>query len=380
FHRTPRMPTVSASQNPLMTEHTADCLAEVEFESRGQHYRAFWSQRRARDKVDGKLQAPQVELALADGTIITSSIKEKLDETESRTGLDFDRFTRSVLLAQGQFADFLNSSDKDRAELLEQLTGTDIYSDISQRVYLQTDQIKREVEQLQARAGGVQLMSDEDRVALQEQLQALGDEMAQLVVARKTARDALVWRQELDQLQVQLLAVHDEQRAAQEALDAAAPARERLQLAQPAEAAWPAYLQWQRAHQGVTDAIAQRDEAHRLHAGQRELERTRLWQCLRLAQQCARASELALQNDQQRYDELHATQANLGPHALLGEKLPGWRVGFAQLQTVGQTQVNAGLALAAATGKHGEARLQLEAGEKERATLVAALEQAVAEV
>lgn len=380
FHRTPRMATISASQNPLMTEHTADCLAEVEFESRGQHYRAFWSQRRARDKVDGKLQAPQVELALADGTIITSSIKEKLDETESRTGLDFDRFTRSVLLAQGQFADFLNSSDKDRAELLEQLTGTDIYSDISQRVYLQTDQIKREVEQLHARAGGVQLMSDEDRAALQEQLQTLGDEVTQLVVARKTARDALVWRQELDQLQVQLLAVHDEQRAAQEALDAAAPARERLQHAQPAEAAWPAYLQWQRARQGVADATANRDGAHRSHAGQRELERTRLWQCLQLAQQCAQASTLALQNDQQRSDELQATQVSLGAHALLGESLPGWRVGFTQLQAVGQTQAKAGQALMDAAAKHEQARLQLQTGEKERATLAEALKQAVAEV
>ena len=60
FHRTPRMATISASQNPLMTEHTADCLAEVEFESRGQRYRAFWSQRRAHGKAGGKLQAPQV--------------------------------------------------------------------------------------------------------------------------------------------------------------------------------------------------------------------------------------------------------------------------------------------------------------------------------
>ena len=41
------------------------------------------------------------------------------------------RDSRSVLLAQGDFATFLKARQPDKAEILEKLTGTEIYSRIS---------------------------------------------------------------------------------------------------------------------------------------------------------------------------------------------------------------------------------------------------------
>ena len=99
YHETPRLKNISTSANDIMTRHTSDCLAEVTFEVKGAVYRAFWSQRRARDKVDGALQAPKVELASSDGTILSSQSNEKLKRIEAITGLDFPRFTKSMLLA-----------------------------------------------------------------------------------------------------------------------------------------------------------------------------------------------------------------------------------------------------------------------------------------
>jgi exonuclease SbcC len=77
-----------------------------------------------------------VELARCeDGKILADKVTDKLEQTAALTGLDYGRFTRSMLLSQGQFAAFLNAKPSDRAELLEELTGTEIYGQISAMVF-----------------------------------------------------------------------------------------------------------------------------------------------------------------------------------------------------------------------------------------------------
>ena len=54
-----------------------------------------------------------------------------LSAIQERLGLAFDQFIRAVLLAQNEFTAFLHADDNARAELLELLTGTEMFSELS---------------------------------------------------------------------------------------------------------------------------------------------------------------------------------------------------------------------------------------------------------
>ncbi|WP_323156425.1 AAA family ATPase, partial [Pseudomonas oryzihabitans] len=202
YHRTPRMSKVGGESNELMTRHTGDCLAEVEFAVRGERYRAFWSQRRARDRADGALQPPKVELARLDGTILAEKTGDKLRLTEELTGLDFERFTRSMLLAQGGFAAFLEASASQRAELLEELTGTAVYGQISQRVYERAREAKGVLDGLRQRVAGVEVLDDERRQALAAEGASLAAREGQLSEDLKAWQTQRQWLTALEQAAV----------------------------------------------------------------------------------------------------------------------------------------------------------------------------------
>ncbi len=204
YHRTPRL-MVSGSVNELMTRHTGECLAEAEFEVQGRAYRAFFSQRRARGKAGGRLQPPQVELAEGSGKILSSTLVDKLKTVTQITGLDFDRFTRSMLLAQGGFAAFLEAGANERAELLEELTGTGIYGQISCLVFDRMNAEKKALELLAAGSGGIEFLDKEALDSLSKEMEGLKEKEARIRENYRALLENRQWLKDLEERNKEIL-------------------------------------------------------------------------------------------------------------------------------------------------------------------------------
>ena len=153
YGRTPRLSSVSASTNEVMSKGTGECFAHVTFSTDKGVFTSKWGQHRSGNRPSGKLQSPQHFIEKYNpgsdtGTPLTYKNTDTLKEVVSLTGMDFDRFTRAMMLEQGGFDAFLESSKNDRAQVLELITGTKIYSIISRLVYENTQREKNAVGQI----------------------------------------------------------------------------------------------------------------------------------------------------------------------------------------------------------------------------------------
>lgn len=120
----------------MMRRHTGESEAILAYEGNdGRVYTASWRVRRARGRADGNLQRVVNTITdVASGTSVEKAgdLREILDAT---VGLTYEQFCRTSMLAQGEFTRFLYSEPNEKAEILEKLTGTEIYSEIGKRIY-----------------------------------------------------------------------------------------------------------------------------------------------------------------------------------------------------------------------------------------------------
>ncbi len=214
------------------SRQTGECYAEVTFETQAGRFRCHWSQHRARKKPDGELQAPRHEIADADsGRIFEAKIRGVAEQIETATGMDFDRFTRSMLLAQGSFAVFLQAGPDERAPILEQITGTEIYSRISMRVHERRSEERKKLDALQSELAGMKLLIPEDEQLLNISLAQKTEQDTELSRKIVLKNQALSWIDGISRLEEDLKLLQLQKQDLYARQEAFAPEQEKLRQA-----------------------------------------------------------------------------------------------------------------------------------------------------
>lgn len=215
----------------ILRDGTAEGSAEVDFLGQDQQqYRATWSVRRAHNRANGKLQAYNITLTnLSTHTEIPGTKSDLLPEIERLVGLSFEQFTRSVLLAQGEFTAFLKAGRDEKSSLLEKLTGTEVYSNISKRVYDRHKEESLKLLDLNTQRLSILTLTPEELAQLEGQRQALTTTLQTLEQRIAQLELETGWYQQLNALQGQLNAAHTQYNKETVIRTAAEPRNKNLQ-------------------------------------------------------------------------------------------------------------------------------------------------------
>jgi exonuclease SbcC len=141
-------------------------FAECDFQGGdGRGYRARWGYR-APKRSGAAVQEELSLVRLDDNQVLVGGANRK-GEFQSRVqelvGLSYGQFTRTALLAQGRFAEFLRSDERERTALLERLTSTEIYGRISQKVFEHARAARAARDQLEHERQNLSQLSVEER-------------------------------------------------------------------------------------------------------------------------------------------------------------------------------------------------------------------------
>ncbi|MGL4854397.1 MAG: AAA family ATPase, partial [Lentisphaeria bacterium] len=201
YGKTPRLDKLSQSSNEIMSRHTGECFAAVIYQTEQGSFQSFWSQSRARGKADGALQTPKCELTdLTKNKIITTKLSEIEQATIKVVGLDFQQFTKSIMLSQGEFAAFIKANENERSSILEKLTGTEIYGEISKLVSSKKLEESRKLDQKMSALDSLLLPSSDEIANIHAENQLLQEKIKNLENEKILNDHTIAWLNKIDEL------------------------------------------------------------------------------------------------------------------------------------------------------------------------------------
>lgn len=142
-----------------------------------------------------------IEWSLTSENGVWNKVKEVEQQVITVTGLTYEQFCRTAMLAQGEFTKFMKSDQNAKAEILEKLTDTSIFSEIGRRIYEKYNAKKKAFEQLNSENESVKRLNDEQIAAYQQNIQDIEVENKRIELALAVLNQKATWIKQLAQYQ-----------------------------------------------------------------------------------------------------------------------------------------------------------------------------------
>lgn len=190
----------------VMTKNTAECFSEIEFALGPDKYRSSWQVRREADEIQGELLPPAMQLVRLNGTeeILATTPQQVNARLIEITGMNFRNFTRSIMLAQGDFAAFLNALDSERIDILEKIVGADIYADHKREIESRLVEAKETLERLSRELALIPIMDEAKREASEHDLQDFNEQFGELQAELNRLQEQQLTLQKIETLQARI--------------------------------------------------------------------------------------------------------------------------------------------------------------------------------
>jgi exonuclease SbcC len=216
------------SPKNIMRRDASECYAEVDYIGNdGRKYMSRWSLSRGLRK--GKVQTAKMFLRSPDG-IEADRLDVVPSENERFLGLNYEQFTKTVLLAQNDFAQFLKANTGEKSEILEKITGTETYTRISQKIYEHSSFADNQCKLLRNEIDSIEILGDDELKSVQDKIVDGEKLIKQLTADDKEAEKKAEWLVKDKSIQSAVEEAERNWTAAQKANEAAAPRREHLKL------------------------------------------------------------------------------------------------------------------------------------------------------
>lgn len=245
YGKTPRQDGLR-TVNELMTRHTTECMARITYECKKGKFVSEFTQKRARNKLDGKLVPPDCTITELEtqNSYTGLSIDGLRKKTTEIIQLDYEQFCRSIMLAQGDFDTFIKGDERERAMILAKLSNTEQYRKIGAAVWQKASDVSKAFELLSKEREAIKILTEEETDSLKEELKKLDKEKKTIEKEFEKIQEAEHWLSELKRADDDYRQKVDDRKNFEAALEKSRENEEVLKKAQKARNCSAEFTAW----------------------------------------------------------------------------------------------------------------------------------------